>query len=166
MECYPEILGCSSLHYLTIDMSGLNTKELQKKWCGEAIAIDPNEEGLWIIPAFEPEPVQPPKLPVPPVPPPDDWPPPIPPIIPRPSPTELTKTMSKITIQGDVPIDSWADIFRSFVNPAARMGLKKLRLGVDFELVMQDGQPLDENDPRLKAMIESARQLGLDINIE
>ena len=71
-----------------------------------------------------------------------------------------------MTIQGDVPVESWADIFRSFVGPAARMGLKKLKLGINFELVTQDGQPLDENDPRLKAMIESARQLGLDLKEE
>jgi len=31
---------------------GLNAKELQKKWCGVSVTIDPNEEGLWIIPAF------------------------------------------------------------------------------------------------------------------
>ncbi|HLB48218.1 MAG TPA: hypothetical protein VJL59_14515, partial [Anaerolineales bacterium] len=60
----------------------------------------------------------------------------------------------------------WADIFRSFVNPAGRMNLKRLRLGVDFELVTQDGQPLDENDPALKAMKEAARQLGLELEEE
>jgi len=64
-----------------------------------------------------------------------------------------------------VPLDSWADIFRSFVNPAGRMNLKRLRLGIDFELETQDGQPLDENDPAFKAMKEAARQLGIDFSV-
>ena len=72
----------------------------------------------------------------------------------------------RITIAGEVPLDSWSDVFRSFVSPAARMGLKKLRLGIDFELVTQDGQPLDENAPALKAMKEAARQLGLKLKEE
>ena len=42
------------------------------------------------------------------------------------------------------------------------MNLKKLRLGIDFEMEIQDGVSLDESDPKLKAMEESARQLGLD----
>ncbi len=46
------------------------------------------------------------------------------------------------------------------------MGFKRLRLGIDFELLTQDGQPLDENDPRLKAMTESAWQLGLILKEE
>jgi hypothetical protein len=66
-------------------------------------------------------------------------------------------------ITGEVPLDSWSDVFRSFVSPAARMGLKKLRLGIDFELVTQDDQPLDENVPALKAIKEAARQLGLKL---
>jgi hypothetical protein len=46
------------------------------------------------------------------------------------------------------------------------MNLKRLRLGIDFELETQDGQPLDENDPTLKAMKEAARQLGLELEEE
>jgi hypothetical protein len=154
---------------------GLNAKELQKKWCGESVIIDPTEEGLWIIPAFEPAPIAPPTLP--------------PPQISgegKETKTETTdgwhvdtgttggtgdtspqgKKVSRIAIQGNVALESWADLFRSFVGPGARMGLKKLRLGIDFELITQDGQPLDENDPRLKAMIEAARQLGLILKEE
>ena len=73
--------------------------------------------------------------------------------------------MRRIVIKGNVPLDSWADIFRSFVNPAARMNPKRLRLGIDFEIETGDGQPLDENDPAFKAMKEAARQLGLEIEV-
>jgi hypothetical protein len=41
------------------------------------------------------------------------------------------------------------------------MSVRKLLLEINSELFSQDGQPLDENDPRLKVMIEAARQLGL-----
>ena len=43
------------------------------------------------------------------------------------------------------------------------MGLKKLRLGINFELVSQDDQPIEEGNQALKAMEEAARQLGLTI---
>jgi hypothetical protein len=71
-----------------------------------------------------------------------------------------------ITIKGDVALESWTDIFRCFVSPAAHMNLKRLRLGIDFEMETQDGQPLDEHDPTLKAMKESAKQLGLMLEEE
>jgi len=158
---------------------GLNAKELQIKWCGGSVTIDPNEEGLWIIPAFEPEPVLPPVVTPQPgggtpagsiYPPSDGY--DTGPISTPPSEggevviPPAGNTIRQVTIQGNVPVESWADIFRSFVGPAARMGLKKMKLGIHFEFVTQDGQPLDENDPRLKAMIESARQLGLDLKKE
>ena len=149
---------------------GLNLKSLQKTWCGEDVALDPNEEGLWILPPFEP-PAKPAEG--------------APPVttskegVKEPAGAGLTpvqpgaaetitppvgRPVRRITIKGNVPLDSWADIFRSFVNPARRMNLKRLRLGIDFELETQDGQPLDENDPALKAMKEAARQLGLEID--
>lgn|GEM_PF-2681113 len=39
--------------------------------------------------------------------------------------------------------------------------LKRLRLGIGFELVTQDDKPLAENSPALKALKEAARELGL-----
>ena len=63
-------------------------------------------------------------------------------------------------------LDSWAEIFRCFVNPAARMNLRRLRLGIHFEMDASDGQSLDENDPTFKAMKEAARQLGLELKGE
>ncbi|NLG83862.1 MAG: hypothetical protein GX493_04470 [Firmicutes bacterium] len=41
------------------------------------------------------------------------------------------------------------------------MELKKLELGVEFEMEFPEEETLSENDPTLKAMKESARQLGL-----
>lgn len=152
---------------------GVNLGNLQRRWCGEAVTLDPGEEGLWILPPFELKPETPPVAPT------DSGAgaPPSPgpvatgttPVV---QPTDETATgvtpqpgkqVRRFTVKGSVPLESWADIFRSFVNPAARMNLKRLRLGIDFEMEAQDGQPLDENNPALKAMVESARQLGLDL---
>ena len=41
------------------------------------------------------------------------------------------------------------------------MNLKKLGLGVQFEMVLPEDRTLSENDPTPKAMKEAARQLGL-----
>jgi hypothetical protein len=149
---------------------GLNVNDMQKKWCGEDAPIDLGEEGIWIIPPFEPEPI-------------DtgvdvsvstkaatitgtdqtiagtttgqtvsgitDT-------------TEVTgRQVRRIAIKGDVPAESWSDVFRAFVVPGARMNLKVLKLGINFEMETQDSQPLDESDPALKAIEEAARQLGL-----
>src|SRR5205823_13991789 len=34
---------------------GMDATKLQKKWCGEEVMLDPNEDGIWIIPPFEKE---------------------------------------------------------------------------------------------------------------
>jgi hypothetical protein len=72
----------------------------------------------------------------------------------------------RVTVKGNVALESWTDIFRSFISPGTRLNLKSFRLGIDFEMVTQDDQPLDENDPALKTMQESARQLGLKLSEE
>jgi len=64
-------------------------------------------------------------------------------------------------IRGSVPQESWSDVFRCFISPAIRMQLKKLNLGIQFEIETSSAQPLDENDPVIKAMREAASQLGL-----
>jgi hypothetical protein len=138
---------------------GMTASDLQARYCRESISIDYSEEGVWIIRPFQPvEPAQP--------------------------PAEVTKETDRrteesedgriggtgstrravkhLSIRGAVPIESWGDIFRSFVNPAARMQLKKLQLGVAFEMEAAADKPLDPDDPALKAMREAARQLGLD----
>ena len=60
--------------------------------------------------------------------------------------------------------ENWPDVFRCFVAPGVRLNLRKLQLGIDFQFETQDGQPLNLDDPAVKAMIESARQLGLELN--
>jgi hypothetical protein len=45
------------------------------------------------------------------------------------------------------------------------MNLKKLGLGVQFEMVLPEDRTLSENDPALKAMKEAARQLGLTFEV-
>ena len=161
--CYDKLIGIAR---------GVSLNNLQKKWCGEGVMLDPNEEGVWIIPKFELEPVAPASQPG------DVSQPPItgtqPPTgvldgqpVTSTSPTaESKKQIRRIRITGEVPLDSWADVFRSFVSPAARMNLKKMRLGVDFELETRDDESLTPDDQTLRAMEESARQLGLQIEKE
>lgn len=155
---------------------GATLHNLQRKWCGDkSVALDPNEEGLWIIPPFETEPEPSPK--------PVDTSSPAatttggvqPPTATSGEPTKRntgklstpeSKPIRKLRIKGNIDLSNWADVFRSFVSPAARMGLKRLRLGIDFELEPPADKPLDANDPAVKAMKESARQLGVDVEEE
>ena len=60
-------------------------------------------------------------------------------------------------------MENWADIFRSFVSPSARMDLKELKLGIEFVLTAKPEKPLNPDDPVIKAFVESARQLGLNL---
>ena len=46
------------------------------------------------------------------------------------------------------------------------MRLKKLGLGVRFEMALPDDGAVSEDDAALKAMKEAARQLGLKLQIE
>src|SRR5690606_36657734 len=52
----------------------------------------------------------------------------------------------KVMILGSVPAESWTDVFRSIVGPASRMQLRKLRLGIAFELEAPTDRPLSSND--------------------
>ena len=150
---------------------GTSTEKLQTKRCGEYVALDRSEEGVWIIPPFtEKAPDIGPEIPV--VKPggggtqpdglsdggttPGDT-------ITIPTDGHAPKDIAAITITGNVPLESWTDVFRCFVGPAARLGLKHLQLGIAFKLVAQDGQPLDPDNPTLKAMREAAKQLGIQI---
>ena len=149
---------------------GLNLEKLQSKWCGEYVTLDLEEEGFWIIPPFTPEQVDKPGDATPQAKPGKDG-----------StgsvdiastdkdetePTTTTARTKRIKITGKVPLESWSDLFRCFINPAARMNLKKLDLGVEFEMVPGNEQKLPTDHPTVKAMQESARQLGLEIEID
>ena len=153
---------------------GTSLGSLQRKWCGDnSIVLDPNEEGLWIIPPFKPEPESSGKS--------ADTATASPGTTSgaQPLPTTNgskrttgklaqpeTKPIRKLRIKGNIDLSNWADVFRSFISPAARMGLKRLRLGIDFELEPPEDKPLDTNDPAVKAMKELARQLGVDVEEE
>jgi hypothetical protein len=143
---------------------GMDAGKLQKKWCGEEVMLDPNEDGIWIIPPFEKE-VTPEKQ--------DDS-----------STTSaatatagtsdseqradsttgpIAKEIKTIRVSGNVPVENWSDIFRSFVSPSARMDLRELKLGIEFVLAAKPEKPMSSDDPAIKAFVESARQLGLDL---
>lgn len=153
---------------------GLRADNLQTRWIGENIALDPNEEGIWIIPPFSPD--------SPASPPPADF------KYDTHAPkteyqaagatqsTDATqstsaqaapaKTIRRIVIRGNVPVESWSDVFRSFVSPAARMNLKQLTLGIAFELESKPDAPFLTEDQTMKSMQEAAQQLGLKIDFE
>jgi hypothetical protein len=46
------------------------------------------------------------------------------------------------------------------------MNLKKLHLGVEFEMEASPGKEFDANDPAVKAMQEAARQLGMNFETD
>jgi hypothetical protein len=143
---------------------GLSLANLQSRYCRKEVTLDPNEDGVWIIPAFEPEAEvkqaeephherdetveagdsQPERSK-------------------NQQAPESSATVRRVLIQGAVPPESWSDVFRCFVNPAVRMQLEALNLGIQFELEASHASPLSADDPVLKAMRESARQLGLKI---
>jgi hypothetical protein len=76
------------------------------------------------------------------------------------------QAVRRFSVRGTVPVESWGDLFRCFVNPAARMQLGKLRLGIQFEMEAGADKTVDPNDPTIKAMREAARQLGLDFDVD
>ena len=154
---------------------GASLSSLQARYCREPVSLDPSEEGVWIIPAFTPEPAT------------------------APGSEEMAGvgvgtgglggpgvvtttgeasgtatpekagakgTVRRVVVRGEVPVENWGELFRCFVGPAVRMNLKKLGLGVQFEMVLPEDRPLGENDPALKAMKEAARQLGLKFDTE
>lgn len=154
---------------------GASLSSLQARYCREPVSLDPSEEGVWIIPPFTPEPAKAPGS--------EEMAgagvgtggPGGPGAVTTTGEASETATAEKpgakgtvrrVVVRGQVPVENWGDLFRCFVGPAARMNLKRLGLGVHFELVLPEDQAMSENDPALKAMQESARQLGLEFDIE
>lgn len=150
---------------------GVSPEKLQAKKRGEYVAIDRAEEGVWIIPPFSEE---------------------APPAkggarqdgggrsgsviegvddedatqadrISPPSGTQPAQVTS-LTIGGTVAMESWTELFRCFINPAAKLNLKALQLAIEFKLVTQEGHPLPSDHPTLTAMREAAKQLGLRVD--
>jgi hypothetical protein len=77
--------------------------------------------------------------------------------------TETAKKVAHVKVTRDVPVEIRGDVFRCFVSPAVRLGLKRLRVGIAFEMETSQDQPLDEQNPTLMMMREAARQLGLEM---
>jgi hypothetical protein len=153
---------------------GASLASLQARYCKQAVTLDPSEDGLWIIPPFTPEPAKAPGGEAT-------------------SGAGVTSgetsvaggagagtaagqsgetstetkpgTVHRVVIRGAVPVENWGELFRCFVGPAVWMNLKKLRLGIEFEMVLPEDRPLREDDPGLAAMKEAARQLGLELDI-
>jgi hypothetical protein len=144
---------------------GGSLSDLHARYCRESVLLDPNEDGVWIIPPFTPEPTE------------------VQTGAGAGATTSVTEvagtegggsaggvtttevtakgTVRRFSVRGAVPVENYSELFRCFVGPAARMNLKRLHLGVEFEMEVATGQELDPNDPTLKAMKEAARQLGL-----
>lgn len=152
---------------------GGSPSALHARYCHQAVALDPTEDGLWIIPPFEPEkpeatPATTAEGPGEAV---DETQPGTATGAETPSGTDQgarpstasteVEKIRRFVVSGAVSLENYSDLFRSFVGPAARMDLKRLQLGVRFEMETQPEKELDPNDPTLKAMKEAARQLGL-----
>ena len=154
---------------------GGSLSTLQARYCKQLVSLDPSEDGLWILPPFVPEP---PKGPG------DEE------VVVSGVGSGVSSidgerglgttdvesedtaasekagvkgTVRRFVVRGDVPVENWGELFRCFVAPAARMNLRKLQLGVQFEMELPEATALSENDPALKAMKEAARQLGLTL---
>lgn len=155
---------------------GGSPSTLQASYCKQTVTVDPNEDGVWIIPAFDPEregkakdtgetptgeePVSPGEGGR------ED-------IgatgvagVPTTRPEEEPRKVRRFKVSGSVPVENYSELFRCFVGPAARMNLKKLSLGIQFEMETFVEKELDPNDPSLKAMQEAARQLGIKFETE
>lgn len=155
---------------------GPSLSSLHAQYCRRSVPLDPTEEGLWIIPPFQEAPVQPVTTTttanggtVPNTTTTSDGENRFPPNTNGDDEVKedgIQHLARQIRIQGTVPPESWAELFRCFVNPAVRMNLKRLNLGIRFELEAGPDARLSADDPSIKAMQEAARQLGLSLDVE
>jgi hypothetical protein len=143
---------------------GTSLSNLQKRYCNERIPLDPTEEGVWIIPPFTPEP-RPKSAP--------EGTEQKASSVGAPVPSNSTETLDppkqgvrRIVIRGTVSVENYTELFRCFVSPATRMNLRDLSLGINFEMKPSEGQTIDANNDRLKAMREAAHQLGLEFDLD
>jgi hypothetical protein len=141
---------------------GTAINSLNKKYCKNIpSSIDWQDDGVWIIPPFEPEPAAQPEKP-------DVVKPPFSqPTVTEPKPAEVKEGSSvrQIVVSGEVPLEEWAQIFRSFIQPSTQMNLKKQKLSIRFEFELGSSSPITPGDNGVKAMQESAKQLGLKCEI-
>jgi len=143
---------------------GPSLNNLSKKYCKNLPYIDWFDDGVWIIPPFEPEQEviegdeETKRL---------DGEPPAQDQSQQTSDTVVEgKKIRKIIIRGDIPLEEWAQVFRSFVQPSTQLNLKKQKLNIQFEFEANQNNPLNAEDNKVKAMKESAKQLGLEFREE
>ena len=82
--------------------------------------------------------------------------------IPAPAP-DVVEKVSQLEINGSVPYRQFNQLFQSFILPMSSKGaqpLVEVTIKGDFSSV--NGLP--KNDPMYKAMVEAARQMGIQIN--
>jgi hypothetical protein len=156
---------------------GASASSVHSRACRRAISIDPSEEGVWVIPPFaEAQPgvassaasAEASASGATPAPALEGA------VTSHPASgggagTEAgrpTRAVRRVRIEGAVPLESYNELFRCFVGPAARMNLKRLTLGIGFVLEPHDDAPLDADDANIKGMREPARQLGLSLAVE
>ena len=146
---------------------GMTRDAVEPKWCGETQGLGAPlaEEGYWVIPAFEPRPDTTGEdgqdgdggdTYTPPV---DED------TIGDPPPPPPGEPVERVKVGGAVPLESWTQIFQYLIAPANQMGMRA-KLSIDFEFETSTSIPVDENDPRLRSIVESARQLGLKVEEE
>ena len=158
---------------------GGSISALLSRYCKQSIPLDASEDGLWIIPPFDPEPAkvhEGEKTAVG-----DDGSGERPAAgstdsAPATGERSDTSTAKDTGAKGNSAAlrrpgcrFQWrtgANFSGASSRPSVRMKLKRLRLGVQFEMVLSEGATLNENDAALKTMKEAARQLGLTLEIE
>ncbi len=113
---------------------GGSLSALQARYCKESVSLDPNEDGVWIIPPFVPEPAKVPEAEqtarasvqtqdsgmasktISPT------------TADSPKTTTATKpdtkgTVRRVVVRGHVPAEDWHELFHCFVKPAVRCRL-------------------------------------------
>lgn len=144
---------------------GSSPTQIHARYCRKHTNLDPTEEGVWVIPAFEEETPESkkddskngnatdsgtgavdPKA--------DGGTPEV----------SVSSDLKSIRISGKVPLENYSELFRCFISPAAKMDLKSLQIGVDFVMTASDSVPIKADDQRIKSMREAAKQLGLNFD--
>ena len=83
------------------------------------------------------------------------------------SPTrKISEQVRRIVIRGTLPADKYGEVFRLLVGPASRMRPKRFDISLQLEIEPSDRHSVGTNDPAVKQMRESARQLGLGFEVE
>ena len=138
---------------------GTSINKLQNKFCKNIpYTFDWSDDAIWIIPPFDIQVEPKPDISVPS----DTEATTTPPAQPQSSNIKPTRQIKKIIISGEVPVEEWTQIFRSFIQPTNSMNLRKQKLNIHFEFESGSSSPINPDDSKIKSMKESAKQLGLN----